>query len=335
MFHGNAAVRWIHQAYACARHRRADILDPALLRPGRFDRQIVVNYPDVKGREDILKIHAKGKPLAEDVDLSVIAKRTPYFTGADLENVLNESAILTAREHGSKITMKTIENAITRVQAGPEKKSHKVTSRDKRLVAYHEAGHALVMYYTPECDSVHEVSIIPRGKGAGGYTMSLPVEETSYLTSAKLASEITSLMGGHCSEQLVFGDVTTGSTSDIKRATELARAMVTEYGMSKKIGPMYLSGEQEVFLGRNFSQTSNNISEEVSRIIDSEVKALLNQGIERCNAILTAHRDKLDRVAAVLIEKEKLNQFEFEAIMNEGNPSVEPVSLVKEASEPQ
>ena len=295
---------------------RADILDPALLRPGRFDRQIVVNYPDVKGREEILKIHAQGKPLAENVDLGVIARRTPYFTGADLENVLNEAAILTARAHETKIDMHTIEEAITRVSAGPEKKSHKVTEKDKRLVAYHEAGHALVMHYIPECDRVHEVSIIPRGKGAGGYTMWLPEEETSYITSARLTGQIAGSLGGHCAERLVFGDVSTGSSSDLKRATELARSMVTEYGMSAKIGPMFLGGEQEVFLGRNFSQSRSNISEEVSRTIDEEVHALLEGGITRATAILKEHRDKLDELAAALIDKEKLDQAEFEAIMN-------------------
>ena len=317
---------------------RADILDPALLRPGRFDRQITVNYPDVKGREDILKIHAKGKPLAEDVDLSVIAKRTPYFTGADLENVLNEAAILTARAHGTKIEMRTIEDAITRVQAGPEKRSHKVTPSDKRLVAYHEAGHAIVMNYTPLCDRVHEVSIIPRGKGAGGYTMSLPVEETSYMTSGKLEAEIAALLGGHCSEKLVFDDVSTGSTSDLKRATELARAMVTEYGMSKKIGPMFLAGDREVFLGRNFSQTSSTVSDEVSRLIDNEVQSLLTRGMDHATAVLSAHREALDAVAEALIDREKLSQAEFDALLGNNQPAVtldKPAESDETTDEPQ
>ncbi len=295
---------------------RADILDPALLRPGRFDRQIVVNYPDVKGREEILKIHAKGKPLAENVDLSVIARRTPYFTGADLENVLNEAAILTARAHETKIQMRTLEDAITRVQAGPEKKSHKVPARDKRLVAYHEAGHAIVMYNIPECDKVHEISIIPRGKGAGGYTMYLPEEEVNYIPSARLKAQMCGMLGGHCAEKLVLGDVSTGSTSDLKRATELARSMVTEYGMSAKLGPIFLGGDQEVFLGRNFSQSRSNISEEVSRTIDEEVHDLLSEGYSRANEILSANRDKLDQLAAVLQEREKVDGVEFQAIMN-------------------
>ena len=296
---------------------RADILDPALLRPGRFDRQITVSYPDVKGREDILKIHAKGKPLAADVDLSVIARRTPYFTGADLENVLNEAAILTARANGREIAMATIEEAITRVSAGPEKKSHKVTEKDKYLVAYHEAGHAVVMHYIPECDRVHEVSIIPRGKGAGGYTMWLPDEETSYISSNRLKASIAGSLGGHCAEKLVLGDVSTGSSSDLKKATQTARAMVTEYGMSGKLGPMFLGEEHEVFLGRDFSQTGSNVSDEVSRAIDEEVHGLLEAGYDRAMTILTEHRDKLDAVAQALQEKEKLDQAEFEAIMND------------------
>ena len=295
---------------------RADILDPALLRPGRFDRQIVVNYPDVKGREEILKIHSKSKPLADDVDLAVIALRTPYFTGADLENVMNEAAILTARQHEQQIRMKTLEEAITRVQVGPEKKSHKVTVQDKRLVAYHEAGHAVVDHYLPDADKVHEISIIPRGKGAGGYTMSLPNEETHYMPGKKLRAMMCGLMGGHCAEKLVFGDVTTGSTSDLKRATELARSMVTEYGMSEKLGPIFLGGDQEVFLGRNFSQSRSNISEEVSRTIDEEVHALLDASYRKATEILSENREKLDRLADILQKKEKVNEAEFVAIMN-------------------
>ncbi len=302
---------------------RADILDPALLRPGRFDRQITVNYPDVKGREEILKIHSRGKPLAEDVDMAVIARRTPYFTGADLENVMNEAAILTARAHQTKITMKAIEDAITRVQVGTEKKSHKVTEKDKRLVAYHEAGHAVVDYYLPEADPVHEISIIPRGKGAGGYTMSLPTEETHYTTGSKLRTIMCGMMGGQCAERLVFGDITTGATSDLKRATELARSMVTEYGMSEKIGPMFLSDEHEVFLGRNFSQSRANISEEVSRLIDQEVQRLLNESYSKATEILSANRDKLDRLAEVLMEREKISGSEFKALMSDEMPKSE------------
>ncbi len=293
---------------------RADILDPALLRPGRFDRQITVNYPDVKGREEILKVHARGKPLAEDVDLRVLARRTPYFTGADLENVLNEGAILTARAHEKVITMKTLEEAITRVSAGPEKKSRKVSETDKKVVCYHEAGHAIVSWNIPECDRVHEVSIIPRGSAAG-YTMYLPDEEVSMITSKRLTAQIASLLAGHCAEEMIIGDVTTGSTSDLKRATQIARSMVTEYGMSKKLGPIFLGEEHEVFLGRDFSQTRANVSDEVVNAVDSEVHDLLANGYARCQEILTANMDKLHALAKLLAEKEKVDGAEFEAVM--------------------
>ena len=293
---------------------RADILDPALLRPGRFDRQITVNYPDVKGREEILKVHARGKPLAEDVDLRVLARRTPYFTGADLENVLNEGAILTARAHEKVITMKTLEEAITRVSAGPEKKSRKVSETDKKVVCYHEAGHAIVSWNIPECDRVHEVSIIPRG-AAAGYTMYLPDEEVSMITSKRLTAQIASLLAGHCAEEMIIGDVTTGSTSDLKRATQIARSMVTEYGMSKKLGPIFLGEEHEVFLGRDFSQTRANVSDEVVNAVDSEVHDLLANGYARCQEILTANMDKLHALAKLLAEKEKVDGAEFEAVM--------------------
>ena len=293
---------------------RADILDPALLRPGRFDRQITVNYPDVKGREEILKVHARGKPLGEDVDLKVLARRTPYFTGADLENVLNEGAILTARAHEKVITMKTLEEAITRVSAGPEKKSRKVSEADKRVVCYHEAGHAIVSWNIPECDRVHEVSIIPRGSAAG-YTMYLPDEEVAMITSKRLAAQIASLLAGHCAEEMVIGDVTTGSTSDLKRATQIARSMVTEYGMSRKLGPVFLGEEHEVFLGRDFSQTRANVSDEVINTVDSEVHDLLEGGYRRCQEILTANMDKLHKLAALLAEQEKVDGAQFEAVM--------------------
>lgn len=292
---------------------RADILDPALLRPGRFDRQIVVNYPDVKGREEILKVHARGKPLGADVDLSVLARRTPYFTGADLENVLNEAAILTARERKQEINMPVVEEAITRVSVGPEKKSRKVTEKDKNLVAYHEAGHAVVSYYIPECDPVHEVSIIPRGS-AGGYTMSLPKEETNYITKAHLLGDMCSSLGGNCAEKLVLGDVSTGATSDLKHATKIARSMVTHYGMSEKLGHIFLGDDHEVFLGRDFSQ-SRSYSEEVAAQVDREVHDLLESSYQRATDILTRHMDKLHALAACLIEKEKLDAKEFKELM--------------------
>ena len=290
---------------------RADILDPALLRPGRFDRQVTVNYPDVKGREEILKIHARGKPLDPNVNLEVLARRTPYFTGADLENVMNEGAILTARAGKRTITMDTLEEAITKVSAGPEKKSHKVTEDDKKLVAYHEAGHAIVMHNIPECDKVHEISIIPRGRGAGGYTMFLPDKEVNYISSARLLAQMTGMMGGHCAERLVLGDVSTGSTSDLKRATQIARSMVTEYGMSEKLGPIFLGGDHEVFLGRDFSQSRSTFSEDVNSQIDSEVRRLLESSYERALIILKANRGALDKLAETLIQKEKLDREEF------------------------
>ncbi len=293
---------------------RSDILDPALLRPGRFDRRVVVNYPDVKGREEILKVHARNKPLGPDVDLSVVARRTPYFTGADLENVLNESAILTARSGGTLISMATIEEAITRVLAGPEKRSRKVTEKDKELVAYHEGGHAIVSYYIPECDKVHEITIIPRG-AAGGYTMFLPDEEVNYVTTAKLRGEMAGLLGGRVAESLVLGDISTGASSDIKRATEIARGMVTEYGMSEKVGPIYLGSEHEVFLGKTFSQQNSSFSEEVNSLIDREVHGLLNEAYSRAKDILVSHMDKLHALASLLKEREKLDYDEFDRFM--------------------
>ncbi len=293
---------------------RSDILDPALLRPGRFDRRVIVGYPDVKGREAILKVHARNKPLGPDVDLSVIARRTPYFTGADLENVMNEAAILTARSGGTLISMPTIEEAITRVIAGPEKRSRKVTEKDKELVAYHEGGHAIVSYFIPECDKVHEITIIPRGS-AGGYTMFLPDEEVNYVTTAKLRGEMAGLLGGRVAESLVLGDISTGASSDIKRATEIARGMVTEYGMSEKVGPIYLGSEHEVFLGKSFSQQNSSFSEEVNSLIDREVHGLLNEAYTRAKDILVQHMDKLHALASLLKEREKLDYDEFERFM--------------------
>ncbi|MDO4547733.1 MAG: ATP-dependent zinc metalloprotease FtsH [Clostridia bacterium] len=295
---------------------RSDILDPALLRPGRFDRQIVVNYPDVKGREEIMKVHSRGKPLAKDVKLDVLAKRTPFFTGADLENVMNEAAILSARSGHTSISMATVEEAITKVSAGPEKKSYRVTDADKRLVAYHEAGHAIVMHFIPECDRVHEISIIPRGRGAGGYTMFLPDEETHYISSKRLMARITGMLGGHCCEKLIMGDVSTGSTSDLKQATKLARDMVTEYGMSSRVGPIFLGGEHEVFLGRDFSQSRSSFSEAVNSEIDGEVRGILGECYDRAMSILEDHRDALDRLADALLEKEKVDEAEFNAIIS-------------------
>ena len=308
---------------------RADILDPALLRPGRFDRRITVSYPDVKGREEVLKVHARNKPLAEDVDLAVLARRTPYFTGADLMNVMNEAALLAARHDAEKITMPMIEEAITRVMAGPEKKSKRVTEADRRLVAYHEGGHAIVSYYIPECDKVHEITTIPRGS-AGGYTMYLPQEEFNFITTARLRGEMASLLGGRVAEAITFGDISTGASSDIKRCTEIARGMVTEYGMSEKLGPVFLGSEHEVFLGKSFTQQDSSLSESVSAQVDAEVYALVQGAYERAESILTEHRDQLDNLAALLIEREKLDAEEFEQFM-QGNPLPEKAA----ASQPE
>ena len=294
---------------------RSDILDPALLRPGRFDRQVLVNYPDVKGREEILKVHSRGKPLAKNVDLHLIAVITPYFTGADLANVMNEAALLTARTNQTEITMDTIEESINRVSMGLQKKSHVIPPNDKKLVAYHEAGHAIVAYVIPECERVQEITTIPRGM-AGGYTKYMPDESTRYITSARLRARIASAMGGLCAEKLVFGDVTTGSTGDIKQATNTARAMVTEYGMSD-LGPIFLSGDHEIFLGKNFQQTSAGLSEEMNRQVDQQVHKLLDEGEQRATSILIENRAKLDAIVGVLMEKEHINREEFEAFMED------------------
>ena len=315
---------------------RSDILDPALLRPGRFDRQVLVNYPDVKGREEILKVHSRGKPLAKNVDLHLIAVITPYFTGADLANVMNEAALLTARTNQTEITMDTIEESINRVSMGLQKKSHVIPPNDKKLVAYHEAGHAIVAYVIPECERVQEITTIPRGM-AGGSTKYMPDESTRYITSARLRARIASAMGGLCAEKLVFGDVTTGSTGDIKQATNTARAMVTEYGMSD-LGPIFLSGDHEIFLGKNFQQTSAGLSEEMNRQVDQQVHKLLDEGEQRATSILTENRAKLDAIVGVLMEKEHINREEFEAFMEDRpyNPErAEALRFHPDAPKPQ
>ena len=294
---------------------RADILDPALLRPGRFDRQIVVGAPDVEGREAILKIHTKNKPLGPDVDLEVIAKSTAGFTGAELENLANEAALLAARRKKKAITMKEIEEATIKVVAGPEKRSKKVNEKDKRLTSYHEAGHAVVTYFCKTQDPVHEISIIPRGY-AGGYTMSLPVEDRSYVTKGYMEEELCTLLGGRVAEAIVLGDISTGASNDIQRATKIARNMVTRYGFSEKLGPIvYGSDENEVFLGRDYGQ-GKHYSDEVASDIDNEIRSFIDAAYAKTESILVEHRDKLDAVAAVLMEKEKVTGKEFEDIMN-------------------
>ncbi len=302
---------------------RPDILDPALLRPGRFDRQITVNYPDVKGREEILQVHSKGKPLADDVDLTVVAKRTPYFTGADLENVMNEAAILTARRGKNRIGMQEILEAINRVTVGPEKKSSVITEKDKKLVSYHEGGHALVAHYLPNCDPVHEVSIFPRGR-AGGYTMTLPREETHYVTRSHLLDEIAMALGGRAAEEVMLGEISTGAYSDLKHATNSARRMAMEYGMSAKLGSVFYGGDQEVFLGRDFGH-QRSYSEQIASDIDDEVRRILDEGMRVALKLIRDHRDQMERLSEELIEKEKLSSDEFEAIMKGKGDNGRPI----------
>lgn len=298
---------------------RADVLDPALLRPGRFDRRITVNYPDVVGREAVLRIHAKNKPLADDVDLHRIAQQTPYFTGADLMNLMNEAALLAARRNEKRITLEMIEESIVRVMAGPEKKSLRVTDEDRRQTAYHECGHAIVSYYIPECDPVREVTTIPRGMAAG-YTLYIPKDERQHMSRAEMCAHMASCMGGRAAEELAFHDQFTGASNDIKQATKLARDMVTEYGMSEKLGPVYLGSEREVFLGKSFAQESMGLSEHVTALIDAEVQALVDAAYARAIQILTEHRDQLDGLSKLLAEREKLTGAQFEAFMKNENP---------------
>jgi len=293
---------------------RPDILDPALLRPGRFDRQLTVGYPDVKGREEILKVHARNKPLAPDVKLSVIAQSTAGFTGADLENLLNEAALLSARRKKKSITMDEIEEATIKCVVGTEKKSKKISDKEKRLTAYHEAGHALATYFLPGQDPVHQISIIPRGM-AGGYTMSLPAEDKSYRSKGDMLDDIVVLLGGRVAEAKVLGDISTGASNDIERATDIARKMVTRYGMSESLGPIvYGSGDHEVFLGKDYNSV-RNYSEAVAADIDDEVKKIISGCYDRCANIISDNIDKLTCVAEYLIVNEKADAETFEKLM--------------------
>ena len=312
---------------------RPDILDPALLRPGRFDRQVTVNYPDITGREAILKVHAKGKPLAPDVKLSVIAASTAGFTGADLENLLNEAALLSARRGKKAITMEEIEEATIKVVVGTEKRSHKISDKEKRLTAYHEAGHAIATYHLESQDPVHQVSIIPRGM-AGGYTMSLPTEDKSYISKTHMLDDIVVLLGGRVSEALILGDVSTGASNDLERATKLARDMVTRYGMSDVIGPLSLeSGSHEVFLGRDYS-SARAYSETVAAQVDEEIKRIVNDGYARCEAILSCHEDQLHLLAQYLIKHEKIDGDTFKRLLETGSAD-ETTQAQPAADEPQ
>ncbi|MBQ3968864.1 MAG: ATP-dependent zinc metalloprotease FtsH [Clostridia bacterium] len=293
---------------------RPDILDPALMRPGRFDRQIVVGQPDIKGREEILKVHAKNKPLSPDVELKVIAQQTAGFTGADLENILNEAALLAARKDKKAITMEEIEEATIKVVVGTEKRSKVMTEKNKKITAYHETGHAIAHYYCETQDDVHQISIIPRGF-AGGYTMSLPSEDKMYSSFREMKEEIVVLLGGRVAESLIFKDVTTGASNDIERATDIARSMITKYGMSQKLGPIaFGENSNEVFIGRDMGHTKN-YSEKVASEIDEEIYALVKEGYDKVTEILTQHMDKLHEVAKILLEKEKLSGEEFADIM--------------------
>ena len=293
---------------------RPDILDPALLRPGRFDRQVVVGAPDIKGREAILKVHSKGKPLSKDVDLKVLARRTPGFTPADIENLMNEAALLTARKGGKVIEMATVEEAITKVIVGIEKKSRVISEGERKLTAYHEAGHAVIARLLPDSDPVHQVSIIPRGM-AGGFTMVLPTEDKYYTTKTEMENDIVHLLGGRIAEKLVLNDISTGAQNDLQRVTRIARAMVTKYGMSEKLGPMSFSDEEEVFVGRDF-HTTKNYSESIAAEIDSEIRRIIDEAYERTEMLLTENMDKLHAVAQALLIAETLDAEQFEMIFS-------------------
>jgi len=296
---------------------RPDILDPALLRPGRFDRQITVDRPDVKGREDILKVHARNKPLAADVQLDIIARRTPGFTGADLENLLNEAALLAARRNLKEITMSEIDEAIDRVIAGPEKKSRIISEKEKRIVAYHEAGHTIVGYHLEHAEQVHKVTVVPRGS-AGGYTVMLPKEDRYFMTKPELLDRITGLLGGRVAEEIVLGEVSTGAHNDFERATGIARRMVTEFGMSDKLGPMQFGHSQgQVFLGRDFNR-EQNYSDKIAYDIDMEIKRIIDESYQRCKAVLEEHRDELELVAQTLMVKETLDAEEIKQLIETG-----------------
>ena len=305
---------------------RPDVLDPALMRPGRFDRQITVSRPDVDGREAILKVHARNKPLAPDVNLRTIANETAGFTGADLENLLNESALLAARKNHLAITEAEIEEATIKVVVGTEKKSHRMTAKEKKITAYHEAGHAIATYFLPSQDPVHEISIIPRGM-AGGYTLSIPSEDKNYMSKNDMLDEIVVLLGGRTSEAIIFGDITTGASNDIERASEMSRNMVTKYGMSDELGPItFGSGNDEVFLGEDMSKI-RNYSENVQAQIDKVVNKYITSAYSRCEEILRNHIDKLHRVAEYLIVHEKMDGETFASIMSS---TPEPAAVPQE-----
>ena len=298
---------------------RVDILDPAILRPGRFDRRIHVGLPDVRGREEVLKVHAKNKPLSEDVNLEEIARTTAGFSGADLENLLNESAIAAARENRAFIVDEDIRKSFIKVGIGAEKKSRLVSEKDRRITAYHEAGHAILFHVLPDVGPVYTVSVIPTGQGAGGYTMPLPEKDEMYLTKGKMLQDITVSLGGRIAESLIFDDVTTGASQDIRQATEAARNMVTKYGFSEELGMInYSTSDDEVFIGRDIGHTKN-FSESTSELIDREVKKIMDSCYERATQILKDNMDILHKLAERLIEKERIGQEEFEEIFGQND----------------
>lgn len=302
---------------------RVDILDPAILRPGRFDRKVAVGRPDVKGREEILKVHAKDKPLGEDVDLEQIAKTTAGFTGADLENLLNEAAIQAAREGRGFVLQQDIKNSFIKVGIGAEKKSKVISDKEKRITAYHEAGHAILFHVLPEMEPVYTISIIPTGMGAAGYTMPLPEQDEMFNTKGKMLQDITTLLGGRVAEEIIFGDITTGASNDIKRATQTARSMVMKYGMSERIGLIaYGEDEDEVFIGRDLAHT-RGFSEDVAKEIDSEIHRIIEECHQRAKEIILEHQEVLHRCAALLLEKEKVHREEFEALFTTENEMIE------------
>ena len=303
---------------------RVDILDPAILRPGRFDRKVMVDRPDVKGRREILQVHSKEKPLAEDVDLERVARTTSGFTGADLENLMNEAAILTAKENRSFIRQEDIDRSFVKVGIGAEKKSKIISEKEKRITAYHEAGHAILFHLLPDVGPVHTVSVIPTGRGAAGYTMPLPGEDEMFNTKGRMLQDIMVSLGGRIAEEIIFGDVTTGASQDIKHATQVAHAMVTRYGMSEKVGMIDYEEDGEVFLGRDFGRTKT-YGEAVATVIDSEVKRIIDECYAKAKAMILEHRDVLESCTKLLMEKEKIGQEEFESLFSEDHTAVQPV----------
>ena len=295
---------------------RVDILDPAIMRPGRFDRKIGVGRPDVRGREEILKVHAKNKPLGDDVDLKEVAKTSAGFTGADLENLMNEAAIYAAKDGRAYIMQEDIRRAFIKVGIGAEKKSRIITEKEKKITAYHEAGHAILFHVLPDVGPVHTISIIPTGMGAAGYTMPLPEQDEMFNSKNKMMQDIIVDFGGRVAEELIFGDVTTGASQDIKQATQMARAMVTQYGMSEKVGLINYANEDEVFIGRDLAQT-RGYADQTAAVIDSEVKRIIDESHEKAKQILEENMEVLHTCARLLIEKEKIGREEFEALFGE------------------